>query len=88
MTHLPQGMAPADRKRTTVRDYEADLERAQARFDERTHFAYSHHEDPEVNEQTWKAINDALNNEWQRGITIEAWVELAIDASGMKIPSR
>jgi hypothetical protein len=81
MAHLPQGMLRPVTKRTTTRNYEDDLLTARALFDERTHFAYSNHEDPEVNEQTWKVINDALNNEWQRGITIEAWVKRAIDAS-------
>ena len=80
---LPAGAMPRQTKRTTVRNYEADMRLAEALFDERTHFLYSGC-DPEIQDQTQKAINDALNNEWQRDITIEHWVELAKSALGLK----
>jgi hypothetical protein len=72
-------------KRTTVRDYEADLKSAQAWFDERTRFIHSSASmEPEEYDQTWKTINDALNDEWQRGITIDAWVQRALDATNKR----
>jgi len=71
-------------KRTTVRDYDNDLQLARAWFDERTAFLYSSHDDPDVDDQTHKGIGDALSNEWQRGITIDEWVQRAMDALGVK----
>jgi hypothetical protein len=85
-TRLPVGAMPRVTRRTTVRDYDADLALALAVFDERTHFLYSGC-DPEIHDQTQKIINDALNNEWQRGITIEKWVALAMEATNQR-PSR
>jgi hypothetical protein len=66
-------------KRTTVHAYDADLELARAVFDERSHFLYSGC-GPEIEDQIRKAIDDALNSEWQRGISIGAWVERAMTA--------
>jgi hypothetical protein len=80
---LPVGAMPRQTKRTTVRNYAADLRLAEALFDERTAFLYSGC-DPEIQDQTTKAINDALNNEWERDITIERWVDRAKSSLGLK----
>ena len=82
---FPVGAMPRQTKRTTVRNYDDDLLTARALFDERTGFLYSGAGiEPEVYEQTWKSINDTLNNEWQRDITIERWVEMAKSSLGLK----
>ncbi|HKW20951.1 MAG TPA: hypothetical protein VJO13_06220 [Ktedonobacterales bacterium] len=83
-TRFPVGAAPRATKRTTVRDYDADLQFARAIFDERTAFALAFHDDPDIDEQIQKTIDDALNNEWQRGITIELWVERAMEATSQR----
>ena len=84
-TTFPVGAMPRQTKRTTVRDYDADLRTALALFDERTHFLYSSSSfDPELGDQIQKSIDDALNNEWQRDITIERWVELAMEATNLR----
>jgi hypothetical protein len=72
-------------KRTTVRAYDEDLQAARAWYDERTGFADTDGlgiGPADVYEQLDKWINDALNNEWQRGITIDAWVQRVLNASG------
>ena len=74
---------PRQTRRTTVRNYDADLRLAEALFDERTHFLHSGC-DPEIEEQVRKSIDDALNNEWQRDITIERWVERAMEATSQR----
>ena len=82
---LPFGAMPRQTKRTTVRDYDADLLTARALLDERAGFLYSGAGiEPEIYEQTWKSIDDALNNEWQRNITIERWVERAMEATNQR----
>ena len=80
---LHVGEVPRQTKRTTVKNYEDDLALAYAVFDERTEFR-NRHDDPELSEQMHKTIMDALNNEWKRDITIERWVELAIEATSQR----
>jgi hypothetical protein len=78
-------MSKFQMKRTTVRDYDEDLRSARAWYDERTAFAHSDGlgiGPADLYEQMDKSINDALNNEWQRGITIDAWVQRVLNASG------
>jgi hypothetical protein len=70
-------------RRTTIQNYDADLEAARALFDERTGFAFTVHHEPEVDAEIQKRIADALNNEWQRGITIDAWVERVLTEMGI-----
>ena len=81
---LPVGAMPRQTKRTTVRNYDADLLLAEALLDERTHFLYSGLDNDEIDTQVRKTIDDALNNEWQRDITIEHWVERAMEATGLR----
>jgi hypothetical protein len=82
-TNLAVGEMPRQMQRTTVRNYGPDLALARAVFDERTAFRFTNHHDPEIDEQIHKSIGDALNNEWERDITIERWAERAIEAMGL-----
>jgi len=82
-TKLHVGEMPRQTRRTTLKNYDADLEIAYACFDERTEFR-NRHDDPEISERMHKTIMDALNNEWKRDITIERWVELAIEATSLR----
>lgn len=81
--NLASGEMPRATKRTTVQNYDADLELARAVLDERTGFEFTVHE-TEEDDQIQKSIDDALNNEWQRGITVEKWVGLVLEAIGYR----
>jgi hypothetical protein len=82
-TKLAVGEIPRQMRRTTVRNYDDDLALACAVFDERMGFVYINLL-PGAYEQIHKSIKDALNNEWERGITVERWVERAMDAMGIR----
>ena len=75
-------------RRTTIQNYDTDFEAARALFDGLTHYAFYGLPNDEVDEQIHKAVDDALNNEWKRGISIEKWVALAMEAINLRPPAK
>jgi translation elongation factor EF-1alpha len=69
-------------KRTTYKHYDADLLEARELIDQRTQFAYAYPQEPNLAEEADKWIGDKLNNEWERGITIDEWVERTLTEMG------